>query len=388
MKDREIQGKTFGKPFLRPTKKGGVKPPKPEPPIVEPPDETPLPPPYPPPHPLASTVLVVANANSPQSVALAEAYRARRGVPAENRLDLNWKPQEEAYRCTRAEYDTLIFGPIMQKIATLPHIDYILLCRNLPLECQHVAQPRPGVWGELPVSVSSMLALGRWEIQRSHTYYKDDASYFPPPFKSGQYQNLKYLVTCLDGWTWDAAYSLIERGQGKLTKEGPILLDRAANRDQGGYLAYNMFMSQAATKLQAMGVRTILEATATFLAPTEPLGGYIGWGSNDGSYSLAVFDKLRFLPGAIAETIVSTSASNLRFAGGGQSQIAVLVKNGITGVQGFVSEPLVTATARAIYLFPFYVGGRTLAESFYAASPYAGWKGVVVGDPIAQAYVS
>jgi len=79
-----------------------------------------------------STVLVVANANNSQSLALASHYMTARKVPSENLLKLNWKADDNADTITLADYATLISKPIYARIAQLPQIDYIVLCRNLP----------------------------------------------------------------------------------------------------------------------------------------------------------------------------------------------------------------------------------------------------------------
>ena len=70
----------------------------------------------------------------------------------------------------------------------------------------------------------------------------------------------------------------------------------------------------------------------------------------------------------------------------GQSLIADLVAQGITGCKGYVAEPFADAIARADVLFDRYTSGFTLAESFYCASRYLGWKDVVIGDPLCAPY--
>lgn len=62
--------------------------------------------------------------------------------------------------------------------------------------------------------------------------------------------------------------------------------------------------------------------------------GYASWGSNDGTFSLDEYRKLRFKPGALVETYVSTSARTFKPTTGGQSMIADLIAQGVTGVKG------------------------------------------------------
>jgi len=55
----------------------------------------------------------------------------------------------------------------------------------------------------------------------------------------------------------------------------------------------------------------------------------------------------------------------------------------MTGIAGHVEEPYLEACPRPQILFPAYVRGHNLAESFYASLPYLSWQTIVVGDPLA-----
>ena len=94
-----------------------------------------------------------------------------------------------------------------------------------------------------------------------------------------------------------------------------------------------------------------------------------------------------FLPGAIAETVVSTGGRTFRNPNApGQSLIADLIAQGVTGCKGYVYEPASDAIAHAALLFDRYTSGFSIAESFYMASRYIDWKDVVIGDPICAPY--
>ena len=47
-----------------------------------------------------------------------------------------------------------------------------------------------------------------------------------------------------------------------------------------------------------------------------------------------------------------------------------------------MAEPYLDATIRPNILFPAYVSGFNLAESFYLAMPFLSWQTVVIGDPL------
>jgi uncharacterized protein (TIGR03790 family) len=114
--------------------------------------------------------------------------------------------------------------------------------------------------------------------------------------------------------------------------------------------------------------------------------GYASWGSNDNRFSLSTYQKLRFKAGAIAETFVSTSGRTFERTSGGQSLIADLISQGVTGVKGYVSEPYTFALCRTQILFDRYTKGACLAEAFYAASPLMKWKDIVIGDPLCRPF--
>jgi tetratricopeptide (TPR) repeat protein len=59
-----------------------------------------------------------------------------------------------------------------------------------------------------------------------------------------------------------------------------------------------------------------------------------------------------------------------------------LIRDGITGVAAQVSEPYLDATIRPQILFPAYLAGFNLAESFYLAMPSLSWQTLIVGDPL------
>jgi tetratricopeptide (TPR) repeat protein len=106
-----------------------------------------------------------------------------------------------------------------------------------------------------------------------------------------------------------------------------------------------------------------------------------------------------FTPGALAATYVSTDARTFKepppawqptntndrttwFGGSPQSLVGDLIREGVTGVAGQVSEPYLQSAVRPDILFPAYVAGFNLIESFYMATPHLSWQTVIVGDPL------
>jgi tetratricopeptide (TPR) repeat protein len=113
---------------------------------------------------------------------------------------------------------------------------------------------------------------------------------------------------------------------------------------------------------------------------------------------------MAFVPGAIAATYVSTDARTFEeppadwqptenwtdkrtwFAGSPQTLSGDLIREGATGVAGQVAEPYLAATVRPQILFPAYLSGFNLAESFYLSIPALSWQTVVIGDPLCRPF--
>jgi Tfp pilus assembly protein PilF len=131
--------------------------------------------------------------------------------------------------------------------------------------------------------------------------------------------------------------------------------------------------------------------------------GYYSWGSNDSSNRRRQFG-MKFVPGALAATFVSSDARTFEppppdwvpsndwnnpralFAGSPQTLIGDLIREGVTGAAGHVSEPYLQNTIRPDILFPAYLAGFNLAEAFYLAMPNLSWQTVVIGDPLCSPF--
>jgi len=126
--------------------------------------------------------------------------------------------------------------------------------------------------------------------------------------------------------------------------------------------------------------------------------GYASWGSNDPNRHER-FAGFHWLPGAIATEFVSTNARTFDrppkswtisdwgtpakwWKGAPQSLTADYLEEGASAATGHVSEPFLFATPRPEFLFPAYLGGRNLAESFYLSIPALSWQNIVIGDPL------
>lgn len=343
-------------------------------------------------------VLIIANDAVPGSVGIAERYAAARHVPNDQLLRVTAGSGEQL---SPAEFDQQLQRPVARWLAAHAAQDrilYIVLTRGVPLRISG-SGGRSGTAS----SVDSELALLYRRLSGipvpltgpiPNPYYAGTADQVDgaKPFSHASHDI--YLVTRLDGFTVDDAAALIERGAHPVT-EGRILLDEPSSTSD----VRTGWVKAAASRLNApsAGDRAVLETTTRALRNETGVLGYVSRGSNDPALS-GRHPGLTFVPGALASMFLSTDARTFvepppdwqpgvpgtlnRYAGSSQSLVADLVRNGITGVAGQVAEPYLDGTVRPDILFPAYLQGFNLAESFYLATPYLSWQTVIVGDPL------
>lgn len=322
-------------------------------------------------------VLVIVNTSDPESIRLGRYYAEKRGVPKDNMVLLETATTDEI---RRPQFEKEIEAPVKAALAkTKSPIDYLLLIQGMPLRVR-----------EGGYSVDSLLMSGGVKTQPL-TVGKDifeiaDNPYFgkTEPFSRAKFGF--YLACRLDGYSFEDARSLVDRSLAAKRSKGPFLLDQTPGKRVQSYGELQQTMDKANDLLKAKGVSTIFDKELTFVGSAEPVAGYVSWGSNDNKYDVNVYHSLKFQAGAIAETFVSTSGRTFHPVTTGQSLIADLIAQGVTGVKGYVSEPYLIAMAKPDLLFDRYTSGANLADSFYAASPAVHWKDIVVGDPLCAPY--
>jgi len=116
-------------------------------------------------------------------------------------------------------------------------------------------------------------------------------------------------------------------------------------------------------------------------------GTYNGSIFFDSIHLIAIRPHMQWVDGSIAETAVSTGARSFNEGTGyGQSLVADLLEDGVSGVKGYVYEPYLTTVAYPSVMTTAYANGYTWAESVSMANPASSWMGVIVGDPKMAAY--
>lgn len=344
-------------------------------------------------------VLVVVNTASPASTRIAARYVRARAVPDEHVVRLTTGVDEEI---ERSQYERQIERPIAEWLAgraAQDRILYIVLTKGVPLRIGGTA----GRNGTLASVDSELTLLYRRLVgvrvpivgPVENPYYLGSAALAESkPFSHAGHD--VYLVSRLDGFAEPDVNGLIDRGAAP-ARNGSFLFDSmapAADR------VADRWLRSSADALAAAGYkgRVVLDTTPAAVRGSKGVLGYASWGSNDPSLRTRRLGVV-FAPGALATLLVSTDARTLKeppetwqpgatldgkasFESSAQSLTADLIRDGITGAGGYVSEPFLDGTLRPDILFPAYVAGANLVESFYLATPYVSWQSVVFGDPL------
>ena len=389
-------------------------------------------------------VLVVVNDASAASQQVADAYVRSRHIPADHVVRLN-APAAEVI--SRTAFELSIQGPIaahLTRTGLQDQILYIVLTKGIPIRIRGTS----GTDGTTASVDSELTLLYRRMVEAppaavigfagSPYYLRDErvplhvrgtteseegeestgAEFLSRPLLDtpllpavGRIENPHflgaaplstaqpftrersqlYLVTRLDGFTVDDALGLVSRGR-STAATGAVLLDqRGGLGDRGG----NGWLRSAADALAASGHAVVLESSAAPATSTSPVIGYYSFGSSDPVYRRRD-PGLTFAPGAIGGMFVSTDGRTFVEPAAGwrpgepganaDSLAGDLIRAGLTGLAANVSEPLLDATVRPQILFPAYLAGYNLAESFYLAMPFLSWQTIVLGDPLAAPF--
>ena len=379
---------------------------------------------------LQDRVLVIKNSNSPTSIAIANDYMLRRNVTRSLSISVNDSAlNSDLEYMSFTEYNSNIKNPLLSYLATHPEIDFIVLTKGIPLKIY--GAPNKPYGGDC--SVDSLIASIGYETNSTTSIVDfvipDGATNFTGQAYANRYWNSQigfshtifggYLVTRLDGYTQADAIalttrSLLAEANIGLSNNGEILLDACGTfgfdsnfvspysifptnyvsgqtiyvTDDYQYANFNSDILLAKNQLVSNGNPVNYNSTEDFIGNLSNLNGYVSWGSNDTNYNANSYNSFTFKAGAIAETAVSTGARTFLPSTVGQSLIANLISQGVTGVKGYAIEPLLLGVGSPSILFDRYTKGWTMAESFYASAKLVGWMDVMIGDPICRAYTN
>jgi len=317
-------------------------------------------------------VLVVINRISPDSVQIGEYYAKKRHIPEKFVCRVRCWAGEDI---SRNDYERLRadIRAYIEKNRIKDRIDYVVLTKGVPIRV-HNKDERFALDSMLTVmwadNVSSRIENPYFRSTRHFSYAEQGF----------------YLVSRLDGYTAADAKKLVDRSLAAKRRRGVFLFDLDPSRDTKPGYGWLNESQRAAMKLLKVKGLVCKAVERAFPGGEKGLMGYYTWASNNPKFDRAKYAGNTYHPGAIAETVVSTSGRTFKRTKGGQSLIADLIASGVTGVKGYVSEPYSISIARADILFGRYTSGFNLVESFYAASPFLHWMDIVIGDPLCAPY--
>ncbi|MBL0310266.1 MAG: TIGR03790 family protein [Bacteroidetes bacterium] len=340
-------------------------------------------------------VAVVINLNSDSSQIIADYFIAKRKIPAVNVIRVNVTTDEEVNDSTFKDYARQI-KEYLNAHDLQDTINYIVTTKGCPLKVA-----RTNVDCNASAESELMLMTVSYE-----DYYMGDCTSFndiaTDNFLTNPYYNATdsffkqgfqiYLVTRLDAYSVQEVLNLIDNSGPNVFVDRDsalFVLDQSPNWS-GNPL--NSAMGTAATILTNRGWNVLLNTDSIYVTDQKNVLGYVSWGSNDGfsqHYTTNAIPHNTWVKGSIAETHVSTSGRSLQpNTTYGQSLIADWIKEGVSGIKGYVYEPFTVAIAISSILFDRYTDLKTdgspkynLAQSYFSASRMIGWMDVVIGDP-------
>ena len=376
-------------------------------------------------------ILIIANGNHSESLAIAQYYCAKRGVPEDNILALPLGG-ELSYTISRANYEKELAEPNRERLLSPGsggQIKCLLTTYGVPIKVEgrgplegkadKLKQLRKlaeqeknkikqlnnigtGKSARQKVTVNRKLAQLQSEIDRitgKETGASIDSElsmvlfgdYELHRWRPNMFKNnslglaFNTLMVCrLDGPGEQIAKGLVDKAikTENTGLEGIAYIDSRGIADDRNLYSTGYF-DQSLRDLSALiRLRTNIsvqeeQTEKLFTAGTCPQTAiYCGW------YSLKKYiDAFDFIDGAIGYHISSWEAVDLRDPNSSQWCPAML-RDGITATLGAVAEPYLHSFPEPKAFFQELFNGRCLVEAYYHTKPFNSWQLVLIGDPL------
>ncbi len=384
-----------------------------------------------------SEILIIANANLPDSIRVARHYCNRRGIGRRNILALDLSPKLED-DISRDDYEKKLAEPIRRELTRnrFPmEIGCLLTVYGVPLR----VGPRGPLRTEMHKLPELRLQAGRLEKQIKNLQSKADRPsqqrksqlraklrtlraqvdritgketgasvdselsmvlcedyelyrWQPNPFysKASLMSADVLMVARLDGPSPEIAISLVDKALAAESKSlsGTAYIDcRGLPTDTRAYTPgyYDRSLRDLATLIRASGRLPVkVERTEQLFQPGRcpQTAIYCGW------YSLQQYvDAFDFVDGAIGYHISSLEAVDLHDPTSTQ-WCAAMLRDGVTATIGAVAEPYLHAFPEPSAFFRELFDGRCLVEAYYRTKPFNSWQLVLIGDPLYRPFRS
>lgn len=378
-------------------------------------------------------VFVVANKDSPESLAVAEHYLAKRKVPKGNLIALSLPTGEDI---SRADYESKLAGPLRAALKDKKDACRVLLTvSGVPLrvgpqpvtkdEQTELDLAKPALdlarmtlaklekdtaaAADLVAARKKLADLDQKVVRLSHDQSTaavdselmllwwpavDPTRFVENPlyWRAGDAQRKKappVLLTCrLDGPTPEVAKRLVDDAVEVEAKglTGKAYIDARGLKwaagptaNPTGYEAYDESFREAAAVLTRAGLEVTLDdKDAVFAAAACPAAAvYAGW------YSVGNYvDSFTFAKGAVAWHLASSEAVTLRDPRA-NLWCPQLLRKGAAATLGPVAEPYTFGFPKPAEFFGFLASGEyTLVECYARTTLVTSWMMTLVGDPL------
>lgn len=365
----------------------------------------------------APFTLVLYNTNSEDSREIAAYYAGQREIPLDNVVGFDAPVAEEI---SREEYDRTIRAPLRAKFdenewwrrepdarGVLRPVEnkmkFAAIIYGMPLKIKgspgELTGKRDPETGEAlrervdqrstdAASVDSELALIGVDLPDyrgpgASTYFRATEAFGKPEL---------LLTSRIDAPTAEIARRLVDDAiateRSGLWGTAVVDVAELAKTKGEGYAVGDRWLENSATFFHKAGIPVITDRSPALLPAGYPLRDgdvslYFGWyaGRVTGPFADLSF---RFKRGAVAVHLHSLSAKSMRPTK--RFWTAPLIHRGACASLGNVYEPFLTLTTHFDLFNARLLGGFTLAEAAWMATPAASWMTVVVGDPLYQPF--
>ena len=342
-------------------------------------------------------VLVVYNANVPESRRVAEYYVRKRGIPAANvcriKPPLSWS-LSGTVSVPWDDFEDAIRKPIRRCLDSVgrKEILYIVFSYHTPYKLSS-APARYGI--SLDQYIEDIWDEGGTSSPTWNPYYagaESRAGRYPPFLPLADYRKelgakIVYSVWRLDAATPSLAMGLVDKAieaeREGLSGQGCI--DRRFGKDMNaiedtGYGSGDWDLYRAGQFLRQAGIPVTEDAEGaefgTAPAPLRCDGAifYAGW------YSLNHYnDAFKWNPGAIGFHLDSASAADPR---GGTNWSANALKKGITVTSGAIDEPTLEGLPHPGGTIHDLLAGANVGDALLRNTRLLKWMILNIGDPL------
>ena len=305
---------------------------------------------------------VLVNLADPQSVAVAQMYLARRGIPSANRVELN-------FGSGAAVLSPDAFAALKRRIDDLTPAG---------VQAYAITWTRPYRVGCM--SITTAVAAGL-----------DPAFCHPPDRRCAPTRRLTYFdsPSSAPRTTHGIRPAMMLAGQNLAEVERLVQRGLQSDGRMPGGVAYLVSTSDGARNVRASQYRQVFARVAGRVRVRRIEQDWIRDKADvlfyfTGAKQVPYLETLRFVPGAVADHLTSAGG---QLDGTRQMPVLAWLEAGATGSYGTVTEPCnyPDKFPRPAVLMDHYLNGETLIEAYWKSVASPG-QGLFVGEPLARPF--